>query len=191
MHLILKRFDKAGSRNSMDFWDWCCCQEDRGISYRGLYSIQIQGCSTQTACQNWKHSIVSLCFIKNHIKSQYYVAIRIHVCIKCSMIMTWIPVIVVNTGYQHCIMNFLDWYCLLVSIHVHINGRTFLLSIIYRFQCLFHSAEKLLDVIKRSVPSEDADDENPVVTVYLSELFVKTQPNMTKSVSKYTCQIFF
>lgn len=61
----------------------------------------------------------------------------------------------------------------------------------YRFQCLFHSAEKLLDVIKRSVPSEDADDENPVVTVYLSELFVKTQPNMTKSVSKYTCQIFF
>lgn len=128
---------------------------------------------------------------KKHIKSQYYVAIRIHVCIKCSMIMTWIPVIVVNTGYQHCIINFLDWYCLLVSIHVHINGRTFLLSIIYRFQCLFHSAEKLLDVIKRSVPSEDADDENPVVTVYLSELFVKTQPNMTKSVSKYTCQIFF
>lgn len=47
-----------------------------------------------------------------------------------------------------------------------------------------------MDVIKRSVPSEDADDENPVVSVYLSELFVKAQPNMTKSVSKYTCKIF-
>lgn len=41
-------------------------------------------------------------------------------------------------------------------------------------------------MIKRSVPSEDADEENPVVSVYLSELFVKTQPTMTKSVSKYT-----
>lgn len=67
---------------------------------------------------------------KKHIKSQYSVAIRIHVCIKCSMNMTWIPVIVVDKGYQHCIMNFLDWYCLLVSIHVHINGRMFLFSII-------------------------------------------------------------
>lgn len=127
MHLILKRFDKAGSRNSMDFWDWCCCQEDRGISYRGLYSIQIQGCSTQTACQNWKHGIVSLCFIKNHIKSQYYVAIRIHVCIKCSMIMTWIPVIVVNTGYQHCIMNFLDIACWCLYMYILMGERFYYL----------------------------------------------------------------
>lgn len=70
-------------------------------------------------------------------------------------------------------------------------GECFYFLSLYRFQCLFHSAEKLVDVIKRSVPSEDADDENPVVSVYLSELFVKAQPNMTKSVSKYTCQIFF
>lgn len=53
------------------------------------------------------------------------------------------------------------------------------------FQCLFDSAEKLLDVIKRSVPSEDADEENPVVSVYLSELFVKTQPTMTKSMAEF------
>ena len=40
-----------------------------------------------------------------------------------------------------------------------------------------------MEVIKGNVPCEDEAEENPVVSAYLSELFVTTQSAMTKSVS--------
>lgn len=55
------------------------------------------------------------------------------------------------------------------------------------------STEKLLGVMKDNVPSEDDVEENPVVAVFLDELFVKGQPSMTKSVSETigTCHLSF
>ncbi|XP_062615887.1 E3 ubiquitin-protein ligase listerin-like [Saccostrea cucullata] len=53
------------------------------------------------------------------------------------------------------------------------------------FQCLFHSTEKLLGVIRGSLPREDETEENPVVSVFLSELFIKTPPTLTKSMAEY------
>lgn len=69
-------------------------------------------------------------------------------------------------------------------------GECFYFLLLYRFQCLFYFVEKLVDVIKRSVLSEDVDDENLVVFVYFSEFFVKVQLNMIKLVSKYICKNF-
>ncbi|XP_056016029.1 E3 ubiquitin-protein ligase listerin-like isoform X2 [Ostrea edulis] len=54
-----------------------------------------------------------------------------------------------------------------------------------QFQGVVLSTEKLLGVMKDNVPSEDDVEENPVVAVFLDELFVKGQPSMTKSLMEY------
>ena len=79
-----------------------------------------------------------------------------------------------------------QWHRLFKKFFLLILKHTYqpiFLPLFGRFLCLFGSVKKLMEVIKGNVPCEDEAEENPVVSAYLSELFVTTQSAMTKSVS--------